>query len=78
MQENIITVSDDQISDKKCITVDEMAKTLSIAKMTAYQLTKTKDFPFFYVGKRIIIPLHLFYEWIEKQSKCQSTLLELR
>ena len=57
------------------ITVDEMAKFLSIAKATAYQVTKTKDFPCFYIGKRIIIPLSPFKEWVNKQSSNKSTLL---
>jgi len=60
------------------ITVDEMAKLLSIARVTAYQLTKTKNFPCFHIGKRIIIPLHAFNEWVEKQAESKSTILELR
>jgi len=48
------------------VTVDEMASMLSIARATAYQLTKRKDFPCFYVGKRIIIPLTSFREWTGK------------
>ena len=44
------------------ISVDEMARMLSIAKVTAYQLTKTSGFPCFYIGKRIIIPLQAFYK----------------
>lgn len=78
MMENNAKESDKQTFNNKFLTVDEMAETLSIARVTAYQLTKTKDFPCFYIGKRIIIPLHSFYEWIEKQAKNKSTVLELR
>jgi excisionase family DNA binding protein len=71
-------VLDERETNAKFLTVNEMAKSLSIARVTAYQLTKTKDFPCFYIGKRIIIPLHSFNEWINKQAQSQSTLLEVR
>ena len=58
------------------ITVDEMAKLLSIARVTAYQLTKTQGFPCFYIGKRIIIPLRAFNQWAEKQAERQTVLFE--
>jgi predicted DNA-binding transcriptional regulator AlpA len=56
------------------ISVDEMANMLSIARATAYQLTKTSDFPCFYIGKRIIIPLNSFQEWATKQAKNRTSL----
>ena len=58
------------------ISVDEMAKILSIARATAYQLTKIDSFPCFYVGKRIIIPLAAFNEWAEKQAGNKSVFFE--
>ena len=57
------------------ISVDEMAKMLSIARATAYQLTKISSFPCFYIGKRIIIPLSAFNEWAAKQAVDQAALL---
>jgi predicted DNA-binding transcriptional regulator AlpA len=54
------------------ISVDEMAKMLSIARATAYQVTKTRDFPCFYIGKRIIIPLRSFQEWAAKQADSKT------
>jgi excisionase family DNA binding protein len=58
------------------ISVDEMSKMLSIARVTAYQLTKTQGFPCFYIGKRIIIPLRAFNQWAEKQAERQTVLFE--
>ena len=68
----------DIISGIKCsyISVDEMAKRLSIARATAYQLTKIDSFPCFYIGKRIIIPLSAFNEWTEKQAVNKSIFFE--
>ena len=60
------------------ISVDEMAKMLSIARATAYQLTKINNFPCFYIGKRIIIPLAAFNEWAAKQAGNQAVLFEQR
>jgi len=58
------------------ISVDELAKLLSIARVTAYQLTKTKGFPCFYIGRRIIIPLQAFHKWAAEQATCQAVLFE--
>jgi len=57
------------------ISVDDMARLLSIARATAYQLTKTQDFPCFYIGKRIIIPLQSFYSWAAAQALNRATIL---
>ena len=57
------------------ISVDEMARILSIARVTAYQLTKTAGFPCFYIGKRIIIPLQSLHKWAENQASHQAALL---
>jgi len=64
----------DLIEPTKYISVNKMAKLLSIAKITAYQLTKTIGFPCFYIGKRIIIPLHSFHKWAEEQASNQAVL----
>ena len=58
------------------INVEEMAKILSIARVTAYQLTKTRGFPCFYIGKRIIIPLRSLHKWAEEKAQEQSVLCE--
>ena len=58
------------------ISVDEMAKMLSIARATAYQLAKINGFPCFYIGKRIIIPLQSFDEWAANQANNQAVFLE--
>jgi excisionase family DNA binding protein len=58
------------------IGVDEMAKILSIARVTAYQLTKTRGFPCFYIGRRIIIPVRSLHKWAEEQAQEQTVLFE--
>ena len=63
------------VQQPKFITVDEMTKLLGVAKATAYQLTKVRDFPCFYIGKRIMIPSQAFNEWIEQQATAKSTIL---
>ena len=57
------------------ITVEEMAGMLSIARATAYQLTKISGFPCFYIGKRIIIPTSAFHKWTLEQADNKSTIL---
>ena len=75
MQETTTIMQDiDSEKENAYISVDEMARMLSIARVTAYQLTKTSGFPCFYIGKRIIIPLQAFHKWAEEQAGQQSTL----
>ena len=77
MLENNIGQADNIAVDTSTyISVDDMAKLLSIARVTAYQLTKTKGFPCFYIGKRIIIPLRSLHKWAEEQASSQNTLIE--
>lgn len=58
------------------LTVDEMADTLSIARATAYQLTKMNDFPCFHIGKRIIIPTEAFNDWVIKQATSKTMIIK--
>ena len=58
------------------ISVDDMAKLLSIARTTTYQMTKLPGFPCFYIGKRIIIPLNALNKWAEDQANRQSMFFE--
>lgn len=77
MQENNSGQADNIAEDTSTyISVDDMAKLLSIARVTAYQLTKTKGFPCFYIGKRIIIPLRSLHKWAEEQANSQNILFE--
>jgi excisionase family DNA binding protein len=77
MTENNLVMPESITEDTSSyISVNEMAKLLSIARVTAYQLTKTQGFPCFYIGKRIIIPLRAFNQWAEKQAEHQSVLFE--
>ena len=75
MEQSNITVTENQNNTATFLSVDEMAKLLSIARATAYQLAKTKDFPCFYIGKRIIIPIQSLHKWAESQAAQQSTIL---
>jgi len=74
MQEKKLQINDIAEDASVYINVDDMAKMLSIARVTAYQLTKTKGFPCFYIGKRIIIPLRSLHKWAEEQANMQATL----
>jgi len=73
---NLTSNSDAQEDTSSYISVEEMAKLLSIARVTAYQLTKTSGFPCFYIGKRIIIPLNSFNKWAEEQANRKTVLFE--
>ncbi|MCL2757535.1 MAG: helix-turn-helix domain-containing protein [Coriobacteriia bacterium] len=77
MQE-VNTVQADSLVDEAAlyISVDEMAKVLHIARITAYQLTKTQGFPCFNIGKRIIIPLRSLHKWAEEQASNHAEIFQ--
>ena len=52
------------MEDKLVYTVSEIAELLGIAKIKAYELAKSKDFPAIQIGRRIIIPKERFHEWL--------------
>ena len=57
------------------ITVNEISILLGIGKNKAYELTQKDGFPSFRFGKRIIIPVDLFHEWIEKHAEEKDDLI---
>lgn len=48
-------------------SIPEVAKILGIAECNAYELEKRPDFPSYRIGRRIIVPRHLFIRWMEQE-----------
>lgn len=51
--------------ERLTFTTGEAAQVLGIGKSKMSQLTKSKDFPVIRVGRRILIPIYKFEEWID-------------
>lgn len=54
--------------NKDAMNVDELAERLGISRVKAYDLAKRADFPAITLGKRIIIPISAFQEWLNHQA----------
>lgn len=55
---------------KLTLTVEEMANQLNISRVTAYNLSKQKDFfPAFRIGNRILIGASALSLWVDKQTE---------
>ncbi len=53
----------------KCtMTVDQLAETLGISRPIAYTLVNRADFPAIRIGKRIVIPISAFEEWMANEA----------
>lgn len=50
------------------LKIEEVAQLLGVGRGTAYNLAKRPDFPSIRVGARLIVPKHLFFEWLEKNA----------
>jgi hypothetical protein len=50
------------------LQVSDIQKMMGISRASAYVLVKRKGFPSISVGNRIIIPLNLFNDWVNKTA----------
>lgn len=60
--------------EKITLTAEEVGQMLGISRSKAFELVKSKGFPSFFVGKRIIIPRDSFLRWLEKQVEEQAAV----
>lgn len=60
--------------EKKTLNVKELAQQLGISLPTAYDLCKREDFPHINIGKRVIIPVSAFEEWLVNSSTSKSAI----
>ncbi len=52
--------------EKLTMTVQELAQIMGISKPKAYELTHIQGFPAIRVGKRIVIPVESFRQWLKR------------
>ena len=57
---------------KLTMSIKEVAQQLNVSLPTAYELTKSKDFPVLSIGRRRVIPVEALQVWVEKNSKPQT------
>lgn len=53
------------IKRKKTMTVKEFANYIGVGYVKAYEITKSKDFPSFKVGKKILVISSKVDEWLD-------------
>lgn len=54
---------------KKTLKVEEVAKLLNLSRAGTYKLVNKESFPKIHIGKRIIIPVDAFNEWIKDNTE---------
>ncbi|MEA4894099.1 MAG: helix-turn-helix domain-containing protein [Oscillospiraceae bacterium] len=58
------------MSERLAMSVEEMADSLGINRISAYQLTKRQDFyPAFRIGRRILINTSRLQTWMDEQGR---------
>lgn len=50
------------------LTVPDVANIMGLSLAGSYELTRSRDFPAFKVGSRIIIPKDKFLAWLDKMG----------
>lgn len=56
------------------MSVCEMAQQLGISKPIAYELARQEGFPALRIGKRVIIPVLAFQEWLTKSADTRAEI----
>ncbi|MCW3795399.1 helix-turn-helix domain-containing protein [Paenibacillus sp. LS1] len=59
-------------TNKMFFTVEELYEILPIGKNAVYKLVKEEGFPKLKVGKKIIIPVKGFMQWVEHKSSINN------
>ena len=54
------------------LSVPEIAAVLGISRATAYELTRSRDFPSLRIGTRIVVPKDKFIDWINRRVEEQD------
>jgi hypothetical protein len=54
-------------SNAQFYCVSDIQRILRIGRNSAYKLITTNDFPSIQVGKRIIVPIDRFNNWVDNQ-----------
>lgn len=55
--------------ERLTMTVPEMAQQLGISRPKAYELANSRKFPSIRVGRRLIIPVASFEQWLRDSAK---------
>ena len=53
---------------KLCLSVEELARELSISRGGAYDLVHSEGFPAVRIGCRIVVPVASLNQWLEAQA----------
>lgn len=55
-------------NDKVVYTVLELMDIMGIGRNSAYDLVNSKQFPVKHIGKKMVVPIKPFNEWLEKSG----------
>lgn len=54
---------------KLTLSVQEVGEQLNVSKVTAYKIVNSKGFPRCQLGKRIVVPVEAFEEWLKENTQ---------
>uniref|UniRef100_A0A7C5V2D0 DNA-binding protein n=1 Tax=Caldicellulosiruptor owensensis TaxID=55205 RepID=A0A7C5V2D0_9FIRM len=55
--------------EKATYTINEIAKLLGVGYRSASKLVHSKGFPKIQIGRRILVPKELFWEWLKNNPE---------
>lgn len=54
---------------RKTYNVEEAAKVLGISRPKMYDLAHARGFPAIFIGRRIVIPVEKFHQWLDDEAE---------
>jgi excisionase family DNA binding protein len=58
--------------EKQTMSVKELAIAMGCSLPKAYELTERMDFPCIHLGRRKVIPLDGFKQWLERETNART------
>ena len=58
--------------ERRFYSVADLQRELGIGRRNAYELVAREDFPSMRIGKRIVIPIKQFEEWVAEQTQTRG------
>lgn len=54
--------------EKKYYTAKEASEEINVSVKMIYKLIESREIPYTKIGSKILIPIHLFNDWIAKNT----------
>lgn len=59
--------NNDQRTPTRCLSAEEISTLLGLSLSATYELMHRADFPTIYLGRRMVVPIDKYEQWLAQQ-----------